>query len=165
MRFQKPTWLRWEPSLIVGSLIAAMGFVMAMAFVASFRGLSPLETVLFQIIGLVISLGGGLYGSYKFGQRSTADAARDVVRLHARSALRSVLVLYRGLERLYDAIETVKSEGYDKRIDLLQILVYDQMTVTLSAIADWRDVIPEDFEDVGETLGEPDGMRIRDDGS
>ena len=147
MNIQKPKWLRWEASLIVGSIAVALAFVIAMAVVASLRDLSPLEAVLFQIIGLGVSLSGGLYGSYKFGQNSAAN------KQFARSALRSVMVLYRSIEGLYDYIGR-RGAPDGERSAILQLLV-TQMDVAQSAIADWRDIIPEDFEDVGGTLEHP----------
>jgi hypothetical protein len=95
---------------------------------------------------LGFSLGGGIFGSYKFGQNTAAN------RQFARSALRSVLVLYRGLLRLQDTLELLRTTESDAQINVLQELVNVQVHVAASAIADWRDVIPEDFADVGQTL-------------
>ena len=156
MEESKPIWWRWETAVVAGSILVGVAVVIGMAIVASLRDLSPLEMVLFQIIALGISLGGGLYGSYKFGQSSGAN------RQFARSALRSVMVLYRSIEGLYDYIGRHETTQYE-RSAILQLLI-TQMYVAQSAIADWRDIIPEDFEDVGETLDQSDSGRDQDHG-
>lgn len=84
---------RWEFLLIAISIMIAIAFAVWMAIVASDRKLTPLEAVLFQFVVLVVGLGGSLIGSYKFGQNMPAN------KQYARSALRSVLVMFRSLRR------------------------------------------------------------------
>ncbi len=60
------------------------------------------------------------------------------------------------------AVERLKPKEQgesDERFDLLQLLIDDQANVARAAIADWRDVIPDDFEDVIETLEMPEDLR------
>lgn len=149
----KPWWKHWEVALIGASIIIAVIFAAIMVIIAANRPLSYLEGTLFQIIALGAGLVGGLYGSYKFGQRAAGN------RLYARSALRSVLVLYNGIGRLYQAIEVLKTGKSDERLDLLQLQIQDQMEVANAAINDWRDVITDGLEDVDGMLEqiEPDG--------
>ena len=146
MKEPKPIWRRWDLALVAGSIAVGLVFIIAMAVVASLRDLSPLELVLFQIIALGISLGGGIFGSYKFGQSSAAN------KQFARSALRSVIVLQMGILELSRTIGQFNARNPDRRLELLQVLIRQLATVCSSAIADWRDVIPDDFEDVGDTL-------------
>lgn len=148
-------WLRWEAVLIVVSVLASLVFAGAMIWTASIRPLSGLETVLFQIIVLFVGLGGGLFGSYKFGQASSEQVARDVIRPHARSALRSVIVLNNNLMALHEPIEQLARDTSDERVAMLHHLVDASNRVAVSAIDDWRDVIPEDFQDIGETVAHP----------
>ena len=125
----------------------AIAFAVWMAIVASDRKLTPLEAVLFQFVVLVVGLGGSLIGSYKFGQNMPAN------KQYARSALRSVLVMFRSLRRSYDAIERLKTEyPSNAGMESLQLHIEDQMDIASSVINDWRDLIPEEFEDVGENL-------------
>lgn len=121
-----------------------------MVIIAASRPLSYLEGTLFQIIALGAGLAGGLYGSYKFGQRDAGN------RLYARSALRSVLVLYNGIGRLYQAIEVLKTGKSDERLDLLQLEIQDQMEVANAAINDWPDVITDSLEDVDGMIEQAD---------
>ena len=150
IRIGKPWWRHWEFVLIAISVTVAVGFACIMVIIAARRPLSPLEATLFQIVVLGVGLGGGLIGSYKFGQSAAAN------RQYARSALRSALVLYRGILGLYEAVELLKTGDYDKRLDLLQSQVDDQAHVAQSVIADWIDVIPEDSDEVGEMLDLPE---------
>ena len=122
-----------------------------MVVITARRPLSPLEALLFQLIVLFVGLGGGLFGSYKFGQNSAAN------KQFARSALRSVMVLYRSIAGLYDYIGRRSPTEYEQSA-ILELLV-TQMDVAQSAVADWRDIIPADFEDVGESLEQPDARR------
>ena len=152
MRIGKPWWRHWEFALIGISVTVAVVFASTMVIIAARRPLSPLEATLFQIIALGIGLGGGLFGSYKLGQSVAAN------RQYARSALRSALVLHKGILGLHEGLELLKTgdPANDRRLDLLQSQVDNQADVSRSVIADWRDVIPEDSEDVGETLDLPE---------
>ena len=138
--FGNVKWLRWEVILIGASVAVSVIFAAVMVTITAKRPLSPLETMLFQIVTLGVGLGGGLFGSYKFGQNFAAN------KQHARSALRSVIVLHRGILELSSTISRLNERRPDGRFDLLQALVSQLSNVCSSAIADWRDVIPDDFE-------------------
>ena len=147
----KLKWLRWELLLVISSILIALAVAAFMVSVAAQRELTPLEALLFQIIALGVGLGGSLFGSYKLGQNAPAN------RQYARSALRSVLVLFRSLQRLHQSIEQLKvSDSSDERFSPLQLQIENQMDIAYSVINDWRDLIPEEFEDVGENLERPD---------
>ena len=149
----RPWWQRWEVVLVTASVAVAVAFAIAMVALASIKPLSPLETTLFQIVILLISLGGGLFGSYKFGQNSVAN------RHHARSALRSVIMLHRGILQLSRNLASLNARRPDRRFDQLQHFVQLLLIASLTAIEDWRDVIPDDFEDVGDRFEQPEPGR------
>ena len=139
--------LRWDLTLVVVSIAIALAFAGYMVWTTAERALSPREAVLFQIVIMGVSLAGGLIGSYKFGQSAATN------KQYARSALRSVLVLFGGLQRLRDAVEQLAAT--DQAADHLWPLLLhidSQMDLANSAINDWRDLIPEEFEDVGGNL-------------
>ena len=137
--------------MIAVSILVGLAFAGFMVLTAAQRELKPLEALLFQFIILFVSLGGGLVGSYKFGQNAAAN------RQYARSALRSVMVLFLNLQRLHQAIEQLKiNDSADERFGSLQLHVENQMDIAYSVINDWRDLIPEEFEDVGENLERPE---------
>ena len=125
-------WIRWELLLIAISIMIAIAFAVWMAIIAADRKLTPLEAALFQFVVLVVGLGGSLIGSYKFGQNMPAN------KQYARSALRSVLVMFRSLRRSYEAIERLKAAyPSDVGLDSLQLHIEDQMDIASSVINDW----------------------------
>jgi hypothetical protein len=117
--------------------------------VATYRDLTSLENVLLQ----VISLGLGLIGSYVLGRESARDAAKEMVKPHARSAFRRLLSLYRSLSRLAYAIETMREDGKvhaetTQVLDKLEGIVIEQIATADDALEDWRDIVPEDVEEL-----------------
>ena len=84
----KGRWLALGIVFIATSVaFAAYMIVVASGRAESGESLTALEVALFQ----VLSLGVGLLGSFFVGRFSAAEAARDVIRPHARSALRTIL--------------------------------------------------------------------------
>ena len=132
--------LRWETLLIIIAVVVAV----AMIATSATRPLTPLETTLFQLV----TLGAGIAGSFLLGRASAAQAARDVIRPHARSALRQLLVLRDSLRRSSDKIEEFKASGDDPRLDIIQAILDEQIPMERSAIEDWRDIVPDDVEEV-----------------
>ena len=135
----KHGWLLWVIPLILILVLLA-----AVIIVASIRDLTSLEIIMFQ----VMSLGVGLFGSFWLGRFSAMEAARDVVRPHARSALRTILLLRDSLYRLSIMIEEFKQDSDDVRLDKIQSVVNEQIPVGLSAVEDWRDIVPDDVDEV-----------------
>ena len=129
--------------LIVGAIGGAVALAVAMIIVSAFRPLSTLETALWQLISLVA----GLYGSYLLGRRAARDSAMDLLRLHARSAVRRLMAIRESLRRLSVRIEEFQHEEGDPRLDVIQAIVEERITLSDSAIEDWRDVAPEDADE------------------
>ena len=109
-----------------------------------FRSMSAVENTLFQVL---IS-GTGLLGSYIFGKNSARSGALEVVKPHARAAFRRVFALYNSLYRLSSTIEDLKQEGPDYRLNMIQILVHEHIATGQDAIEDWRDLVPEEVEEI-----------------
>lgn len=127
-------------TIVVGAVVLAV----AMVVVSAIRPLSTLELVLWQVVPLLL----GLSGSYWFGRNAARDSARDVIRPHARSAVRSLLGLRDSLRALSHRIEDYRDEEADYRLDVIQAIVEEQMPVSDSAIEDWRDITPEDVAEI-----------------
>ena len=127
-------------------LLIAASFLVAVLLVSlsAFRNVSPVEIALFQIL----ILGLGLFGSYTFGRKSAWEGAREAIRPHARAAFRRVLAQYNSLYRLSARIEEFKRESPDHRLDLIQALVHEQIATGKDAMEDWRDIVPEEVEEV-----------------
>ena len=126
--------------LLIVFVIAVIAFIILNVL----RSMSAVENTLFQVL---IS-GTGLLGSYIFGKNSARAGALDVVKPHARAAFRRVLALYSSLYRLSVKIEELKEEGPDHRLDLIQALVNEHISTGQDAIEDWRDIVPEEVEEI-----------------
>ena len=132
--------------------IAALGVAVGLTvWVSSERDLSALEASLFQLIILAISLA----VSYIFAHKAASGAAQDLIRPHARSAFRRVLRLYDGLFRLAN---TINERRQRERIvesdtpDSIQFVIELQIRTIVDALEDWRDIVPEDVEDIEKKL-------------
>ena len=72
----------------------------------------------------------------------------ELISPHARSAFRRVTALYNSLYRLSTRIERLNSDKPDNRLDLIQALVDEQIATGQDAIEDWRDIVPEEVEEI-----------------
>jgi len=132
--------------LIVVSIIVAIAF----AVVASDRPLTNLEGVMLQ----AFSLSAGLIGSYFFGRLSAREAAMEFIKPHARSSFRRLLSLYRSLGRLATEIELSRTRENEKNtqgkatLDKLAVLVTEQLYTADDALEDWKDIVPEEVEEI-----------------
>ena len=144
----------WSWSYALGGFLVAisLAFAAIMVYASSRRELSSLEWALFQ----AVILGGGLSGSFLFGRMSALQAARDVVRPHARSAFRRVFSLYKSLYNLSDRIEEMRRDDPDPRLDVIQTTVDEQITTGQDALEDWRDIIQDDIDEILERDGSID---------
>ncbi len=152
---------RWWRDLPLIALWLAFAVALgAMIVVSSIRELSQLEAVLFQVVTLTT----GLLASYRFGQNAARDAAYDVIRPHARSALRSILALRDSLYRLSLRIEGFKNGNHtDHNLDLIQAIIAEQIPLAGSAVEDWRDVAKDDVDEVISTWPPDLGVERNDD--
>lgn len=135
----------WRDLPLIGLWVAFAVALGTMIIVSSIRELSQLEAVLFQVVTLVT----GLLASYRFGQNAARDAAYDVIRPHARSALRRILSLRDSLFRLSERIEEYKvGGGNDDRLNVIQAIIEEQIPNGRAAVEDWLDVAPDDVEEI-----------------
>lgn len=129
-------------------VLGAIGAAVVFAVVASQRPLSSLEAFLLQAFWVVA----GLVGSFVFGRQSAREAAKEMVKPHARSAFRRLLSLYQSLGRLAHAIERGKPATQDNptesSLDVLEAIVVEQLATANDALEDWRDLIPEDIAEL-----------------
>ncbi len=142
-------------ALLAGCLVAAGAFV----GLSWLRAPTPFETLLFQVVILVT----GLLGSYIYGKNSAAEAAWDVIRPHARSAIRRARSLRRSLGRLSERIETMQEENPDHRLEVIHAVITEQAEVSQDALDDWRDVIPDDVADMADLDAAPGDIDESDD--
>ena len=141
-------------NLIFGLALIATSVVVSVVaiVVASSRALTPLESILFQ----VVALGSGLSGSFLFGRIFARDAARDMIRPYIRATFRRVFTLNNSLDRLGDRIVDMYEEDPDPRLDLILAVLEEQRETGWDALEDLRDIIPEDIEDIEGRYAEDD---------
>lgn len=133
------------PTLIGFGTLVALGFFV---YIASTRTTTSFENALLQIISLALGIGAWYY----FGRRSTREAAKEIIRPHARSAFRRVLSLYRSLARASVTIKLsqVPEPEEDPQVTLakLDTIVIEQLAAADDALEDWRDIVPDDVREL-----------------
>lgn len=136
---------RFGPALL---LLFSIGISIILAYTATQRTLSSLESTLWQIFVFAA----GLAGSFIFGRRSAREAAHEMIKPHARSAFRRLLSLYHSLSRAAAAIESGQisdsHENYQVALARLEEIVIEQLSTADDALEDWRDIVPEDVEEL-----------------
>lgn len=137
---------RWLPSLLI--LVAFIVAVLSV-LIAAQRSLTALENSLLQ----AFSLAAGLIGSFCFGKQSATDAAKQIIKPHARSAFRRLISLYESLSRVVSQIENSKN-GQSESITIAKIeaMIVEQLTTADDALEDWRDIVPEEVEELRSKL-------------
>lgn len=136
--------------LIATSIVASFIFL----YIASGRDLNGLENTLFQ----VLSLGLGLLGSYIFGRESAKDAALEIIKPHAKSAFRRLISLNQSLYRVASVIASAKQSNENEMqnaaavLPVLEAVVTEQLVAVNHALEDWRDVVPEEYDEVNKRL-------------
>ena len=135
--------MRRDPMIYVAAamIVAALLIAVWMAFSASSRQLTSLESVLFQIL----IAAAGVSGSFIAGRNSSLKAAQEMIRPHARSAFRRLFSMNRSLQNLSAMISEMRRDKPDQRLDTIQSLVNEQIWTGQDSLADWRDIIPEDM--------------------
>lgn len=130
-------------------ILISVGLAITYIVIASKRTLTPLEGTMFQFF----ILGLGTMGSFLFGKQSAKQTAKDLIKPHARSAFRRLIFLYESLSRLAKAIEKGKEEensvaNNNLVLEKLEAIVIEQIATADDALEDWRDIVPEDVEEL-----------------
>lgn len=139
---------RWLPTVLILAAIAVAGFS---AYIATQRTLTSLEGTLLQSFALIV----GLVGSFIFGRRSATDAAKEIIKPHARSAFRRLMSLYESLSRVANEVAASQSAGVNNEVALarLEAIVIEQLATADDALEDWSDIVPEDVAELRIKLG------------
>ena len=136
---------RFAPFLLILISLAVAGLF---SHAATTRTLTGLESVILQFFSLMA----GLVGSFFFGRQSAREAAREIIKPHARSAFRRLLSLYQSLSRVADVIESSQNsespEENQVTLAKLEAIVVEQLSSADDAIEDWRDIVPEDVKEL-----------------
>lgn len=141
-----PKQEKWIPLLLMCVAFAVAGFSI---YIATQRTLTSLENTLLQAFSLI----SGLIGSFYFGKQSAVDAARDIIKPHARSAFRRLISLYESLSRVGVEIENSKnSQSEPVTIAKMEAIVIEQLATADDAMEDWRDIVPDEVEELRKKL-------------
>lgn len=119
-----------------------------------------------------LTLLSGSAGSYIFGRSSARDAAKEIVRPHARASFRRAASLYKALHRQRQTLSVVHKgltdeaktiEGGTPVVDLsvarwaiigVQNLVIEQIGTAADALEDWKDLVPEEVASFARQLSD-----------
>lgn len=132
----------------VGLILFSVGVSIVVAYIGTTRTLTVLESALWQIFVFAA----GLTGSFIFGRRSAREAAREIIKPHARSAFRRVLSLYRSLARASATIKLSQAPESEEALQVtlakLDTIVTEQLAAADDALEDWRDIVPDDVKEL-----------------
>jgi len=140
-------------------VLAAFSIACISVLVASQRDLTALENTLLQAFSLAF----GLTGSFLFGKQSAKEAAKEMIKPHARSAFRRLISLYESLSRVALEIEnykaTIKKQNSPLVIERLEAIVIEQLATADDALEDWNDIVPEEVSELKTRLLKPRNNR------
>ena len=149
---------RYAPFLLIFISLVVAGLF---SYAATTRTLTGLESVILQFFSLLA----GLIGSFFFGRQSAREAAREIIKPHARSAFRRLLSLYQSLSRVADVIESSQNsespEENQATLAKLEAIVVEQLSSADDAIEDWRDIVPEDVKELDQRFSPDNTTRDR----
>lgn len=134
-------------------LIAVLVSVFSV-YVASQREITVMENTLLQSFSLLF----GLASSFIFGQESMKEAAREMIKPHAKSAFRRLMSLYESLSRVAVEIQNAKNKDVStEKIALakLEAIVIGQLATADDALEDWADIVPEEVMEMKKKLVAP----------
>lgn len=142
---------RFGPTLLV---CFSIGISIVLAYTATKRSLTIFETVLWQIFVFA----GGLTGSYIFGKRSAQEAGKEIIKPHARNAVRQLKSLYKSISLTLSVISSSKNletpqDYYSIRAYLIGVIA-QQMATADDAIKNWHDILKEELEDLIKELSQ-----------
>lgn len=138
--------------------IGVAGFV---AYTATQRTLTGLESTLLQIFTLAI----GLTGSFIFGRQSVREAAEEIIKQRAQSAFRRLFSLYKNLSRAAHIIESVKGKShimnYHLALARLEEIVKSQLMTADDALKDWNDIVSDPVKEGKQQIPSDNTMEDR----
>jgi len=152
--------LKWIAIVLISLGIIVL---LILVYIAAIRDLSGLESILLQIILLAI----GSSISFFIGQKSAREAAKEIIKPHARSAFRRLLSLYRSLSWTLTEIKSSQSSRVqeDSQVVLakLEAIVTEQLATADDALEDWSDIVPEDVAELKQKLQSEGKLEIDND--
>ena len=143
-------------------VIASATGLTTFAYMTASRELTDLENVLLQFFFAAI----GYVGTFLVGRESARNAAKDVLKPYARSAFRRLVSLYRSHQQMASIIEASQDsrtiEEHQMALARLEGVVLGQIGTADAAMEDWRDIVPEDVEELYRSARRPSRERNHD---
>ena len=144
--------LNW---VLAGLLVlVALGISVLVVYTTTTRTLTAVESTIWQVFILTA----GLAGSFIFGRQSAQEAAREVLKPHARNAVRHLISLFKSISRAGAVIDS--SRKFESYQDYHVIRAYfigvitEQLATADDALENWRDILKEELEDLIKKLQE-----------
>lgn len=150
----------WAALLLV---LASAALAIVTVLVAVQEKPNKLATGILQAVTMVL----GVVGSFILGRDQSREAAREIVRPHAKSAFRRTANLYGALGRQQRAIASQREAlaavstggaGAEKvalahvmfSLQGLELMVLEQIKTADDAMEDWRDLVPDEVKAIEE---------------
>lgn len=123
-------------------VILSISLCFVFVHTSSLREFTSLENAFFQVFILILSLS----GSFLLGKQSAKEAAREIIKPHARSALRRLMSLYASLSRAAQVLKEPHNPTIDQLPVLikLEIIVIELLSTADDSVEDWNDIVPEE---------------------
>ena len=141
----------------LAAIISSIILILLLIWVSTLRTLTQLENTLFQVICTIIGFG----GSYRFGK----FIANEDKSLHARPAFRRILSLYKSLSRMaHETENSISDKNVDKKqaLTIIKIMLVEEIATVDDAVNDWKDIIPEDVNEMTKGFRNNDQVRKND---
>lgn len=142
-------------------LLISIGSAVFFVHQAVTRELTEVEGIYFQALISITSFA----SSFIFGRMSARAAAREIIRPHARSAFRRLVSLYKSVSRVASVAAAAResSSDHDHLVALSKIeeSVFAQLLTADDAIEDWRDIVPEDVDELRESIDFKDDQGVK----
>ena len=144
--------LNW---VLAGLLVLiAVGISVLVVYTTTTRALTAVESTIWQVFVLTA----GLTGSFIFGRQSAKEAAKEILKPHARNAARHLISLFKSITRAGEVISS--SQNFESPQDYYVIRAYligvitEQLATADDALENWRDILEEELEDLIKKLQE-----------
>ncbi len=131
------------------SIIFSIGVSIIFILMASIREFSSLENTFFQIFITALAVG----GSFLWGRKISQIYSNKTIKGYARPAFRRASFLFFSLIRLNNNIkEEIQTNKNQNSLEKFQASVIEQIYISLDALEDWRDIIPEDVKEIEQSM-------------
>ena len=116
------------------------------------RAFTSLESFFWQLFGISLGFAGSAWG----GRKSISGKNREINKPSARSAFRRLRSLYLSFSQVAHTLEAAQhSDTFEKYKDAfaeIRGIVFMQLAAADDAMEEWKDIVPEDVEELYQGL-------------